>query len=230
MTRRVATVLALLALTFAGPNPAQAWGASGHRMVGVAAMESLPPDLPAFLRSPAAIADVGELSRELDRSKGSGRAHGVALDAGHFLDVLDDGTAMGGPRLDAMPPDREAYETLLRAAGTNAWKAGWLYYSILETQQQLTKDFAMWRVLDHAVKTERKPDRKAWFRADLRRREALVLQTIGRLSHYVADGSQPLHVTRGGHPRADSLPVRGRTGRGGREAGGCAPRHAVSSA
>ena len=54
MTRRVATVLALLALTFAGPNPAQAWGASGHRMVGVAAMESLPPDLPAFLRSPAA--------------------------------------------------------------------------------------------------------------------------------------------------------------------------------
>ncbi len=195
MTRRFATLLALLALTLAGPDPAQAWGASGHRMVGVAAMESLPPDLPAFLRSPAAIADVGELSRELDRSKGSGRAHGVALDAGHFLDVLDDGTAMGGPRLDAMPPDREAYETLLRAAGTNAWKAGWLYYSILETQQQLTKDFAMWRVLDHAVKTERKPDRRAWFRADLRRREALILQTLGRLSHYVADGSQPLHVT-----------------------------------
>jgi len=160
VSRRLAPVFALLTLTFAAPEPAQAWGAAGHRMVG-----------------------------------GSGRAHSISLDSGHFLDVYDDGTVMGGPRLEAMPPDREAYETALRAAGTNAWKAGWLYYAILETQQQLTKDLAMWRVLDHAVRTERKPDRKAWFRADLRRREALVLQTIGRLSHYVADGSQPLHVT-----------------------------------
>ena len=195
MSRRLAPVFALLTLTFAAPEPAQAWGAAGHRMVGIAAMEALPPDLPAFLRSPSGVADVGELSREPDRSKGSGRAHSISLDSGHFLDVYDDGTVMGGPRLEAMPPDREAYETALRAAGTNAWKAGWLYYAILETQQQLTKDLAMWRVLDHAVRTERKPDRKAWFRADLRRREALVLQTIGRLSHYVADGSQPLHVT-----------------------------------
>lgn len=195
MNRRLAPVLALLALTFVVPEPAQAWGASGHRMVGVAAMEALPPDLPAFLRSRSGIADVGELSRELDRSKGSGRAHGVSLDSGHFLDVYDDGTVMGGPRLEAMPSDREAYETALRAAGTHAWKAGWLYYSILETQQQLTKDFAMWRVLDHAVRSERNPDRRAWLRADLRRRETLILQTTGRLSHYVADGSQPLHVT-----------------------------------
>lgn len=195
MNRRLAPVLALLALTFVVPGSAQAWGAAGHRMVGVAAMEALPPELPAFLRSRSGIADVGELSREPDRSKGSGRAHSVSLDSGHFLDVYDDGTVMGGPRLEAMPSDREAYETILRASGTNAWKAGWLYYAILETQQQLTKDFAMWRVLDHALKTERNPDRRAWFRADLRRRQALILQTTGRLSHYVADGSQPLHVT-----------------------------------
>ncbi|MFM8819299.1 MAG: S1/P1 Nuclease [Phenylobacterium sp.] len=195
MSRRLAPVLALLTLTFAAPEPAQAWGAAGHRMVSMAAMEALPPDLPAFLRSPSGVADVGELSREPDRSKGSGRAHSISLDSGHFLDVYDDGTVMGGPRLEAMPPDREAYETALRAAGTNAWKAGWLYYAILETQQQLTKDFAMWRVLDYAGRTEKNPDRRAWLRADLRRREALILQSIGRLSHYVADGSQPLHVT-----------------------------------
>jgi hypothetical protein len=53
----------------------------------------------------------------------------------------------------------------------------------------------MWRVLDHAARTERNPERRAWFRADLRRREAVILQTTGRLSHYVSDGSQPLHVT-----------------------------------
>lgn len=188
-------VALLSGLAVSSPNPAEAWGSSGHRMVGVAAMETLPPGLPAFLRSSTAVDDVGELSRELDRSKGSGRAHGVSLDSGHFLDVFDDGTVLGGPPLTAMPPDREAYETALRAAGTNAWKAGWLYYSILETHQQLTRDFAMWRVLDHACRSETDQKRRAWYQADLRRREALVLQTIGRLSHYIADGSQPLHVT-----------------------------------
>ena len=195
MPRRIVVAITALVLASGAPGSALAWGASGHRMAGIAAMEALPPDLPAFLRTRAAAADVGEFSRELDRSKGSGRAHGVSLDSGHFVDVYDDGTVMGGPRLDAMPADREAYETALRAAGSNSWKAGWLYYSILETQQQLTRDFAMWRVLDHAVRTERNAERRAWFRADLKRREAGILQTTGRLSHYVADGSQPLHVT-----------------------------------
>ena len=182
MSRRFASVLAVLALVSGAPGPALAWGSSGHRMVGQAAIEALPQDLPSFLRTRAAAADVGEFSRELDRSKGSGRAHGVSLDSGHFIDLYDDGTVMGGPRLEAMPSDREAYETALRAAGTNAWKAGWLYYSILETQQQLTRDFAMWRVLDHAARTEPNRKRREWFRADLKRREAVILQTAGRLS------------------------------------------------
>jgi hypothetical protein len=164
-------------------------------MVGVAAAEALPATLPAFLRSQEGAADVGEFSREPDRIKGSGRALGVALDSGHFLDVLEDGTVLGGPRLEAMPTDREAFETALRSAGTNTSKAGWLYYSILENQQQLTRDLAMWRVLSHAASTEKNPGRRAWFRADLKRREAAAIQTLGRLSHYVADGSQPLHMT-----------------------------------
>ena len=195
MTQRFPSLVVALALVCGLPAAALAWGSSGHRMVGVAAVEALPSDLPAFLRTRSAAADVGEFSRELDRSKGSGRAHGVSLDSGHFIDLYDDGTVMGGPRLEAMPADREAFETALRAAGTNAWKAGWLYYSILETQQQLTRDLAMWRVLDYAVRTEKNPERRAWFQADLGRREAVILQTTGRLSHYVSDGSQPLHVT-----------------------------------
>jgi hypothetical protein len=195
MTSRLRVIPFVFALTFGMYGPALAWGASGHRMVGVAAAEAFPATLPAFLRTREAAAEVGELSREPDRIKGSGRALGVALDSGHFLDVLDDGTVLGGPRLDAMPTDREAYETALRAAGTNAWKAGWLYYSILESQQQLTRDFAMWRVLSYAASTEKDPGRRAWFRADLKRREAATLQTLGRLSHYVSDGSQPLHMS-----------------------------------
>lgn len=191
--RRLAA--AFMAVLVSAPGQASAWGATGHRMVGVAAVEDLPAGLPAFVRDRSAAQDVGELSRELDRSKGAGRAHAVSLDPGHFLNVSDDGTLAPGLRLETLPPDREAYETALRAAGSSAWKVGWLYHSILETQQQLTKDFAMWRVLSHAARTERNPSRRAWYRADLRRREALILQNIGRLSHYVADGAQPLHVT-----------------------------------
>lgn len=195
MTHSLRPLVLAAALLVLGTGEARAWGASGHRMAGVVAMEALPAELPAFLRSPAGAADVGEFSREPDRIKGSGRALGVASDSGHFLDVLDDGTVMGGPRLEAMPPDREAFETVLRDAGTTSGKAGWLYYSILETQQQLTRDLATWRVLDYAVRTERNPSRRAWFRADLARRQAATLQTVGRLSHFVADGSQPLHMT-----------------------------------
>ncbi|MFM8754258.1 MAG: S1/P1 Nuclease [Phenylobacterium sp.] len=191
--RRLAA--ALMAILMSAPGQAAAWGATGHRMVGVAAVEDLPAELPAFVRSPSAAQDIGELSRELDRSKGAGRAHAVSLDPGHFLNISDDGTLAPGLRFEAIPPDRESYETALRAAGTSAWKVGWLYHSILETQQQLTKDFAMWRVVHHAAAIERNPTRRAWYRADLRRREALILQTLGRLSHYVADGAQPLHVT-----------------------------------
>ena len=195
MTSCLRVLPVVLAMTFGACGPVLAWGSSGHRMVGVAAAEALPATLPAFLRSREGAADVGEFSREPDRIKGSGRALGVALDSGHFLDVLEDGTVLGGPRLEAMPADREAFETALRSAGTNTSKAGWLYYSILENQQQLTRDLAMWRVLSHAASTEKNPGRRAWFRADLKRREAAALQTLGRLSHYVADGSQPLHMT-----------------------------------
>ena len=194
---KLASVLTTLGLAcaVAAPGPALAWGGAGHRMIGQAAMESLPPELPAFLRTPQAVADVGELSRELDRSKGAGRVHDTNRDPGHYLDLNDDGTALGGPRLAALPPTREDYEKALGAVGANSWKAGYLPYSIVDQEEQLTRDFAFWRVLAYAEAHEQAPDRKSWFTADRIRREALILSTLGQLSHYVGDGSQPLHVT-----------------------------------
>lgn len=40
-----------------------AWGSSGHRMVTVTAVQSLPPELPGFLRDPVTAADAGEWAR-----------------------------------------------------------------------------------------------------------------------------------------------------------------------
>lgn len=191
-SRFAAAALAALALS---PGQALAWGAMGHRIIGMAAVEALPEETPGFLRTPTAAYDVGELSRELDRSKGAGKVHDLNRDPGHFLDVEDDGRILGGPALSALPPTRADYETALRAAGVDSWKAGYLPYSIIESWQQLAKDFGYWRALYAAEARASDPTRRAWFAEDRRRREALILGTIGDLSHYVGDGAQPLHVT-----------------------------------
>jgi hypothetical protein len=193
MTRLVGLLLA--AAVAAAPASALAWGATGHRLIGQAAEKALPADMPQFLRTAQAIEDVGELSREPDRSKGSGKTHDADRDPGHFLDMSDDGTVLGGPRVDALPITREDYDTALRAVGSDNWKAGYLPYSIIDRWQQLAHDFAYWRVLSAAQANRRWANHRAWFVRDRVRREAQILAVIGQLSHFVGDGSQPMHVS-----------------------------------
>jgi hypothetical protein len=192
---RRSLALPLAALLLAAPAQALAWGATGHRMVGQLAIEALPASIPAFLRTAKAADDAGELSREPDRSKAAGKVHDSDRDPAHFLDLADDGAVLGGPRLDALPPTRADYETALRAAGADSWKAGYLPYAIVDRWQQLAHDFAYWRVLAAAEKNRAWAGRRAWYVADRRRRESQILRDIGELSHFVGDGAQPLHVT-----------------------------------
>jgi len=187
--------LALTVLITAAPGAALAWGNTGHRMIGEAAAMALPADMPAFLKTPQAVRDIGEFSREPDRSKGAGKVHDSDRDPGHFLDLGDDGKVFGGPALAALPPTREDYDTALRAVASDSWKAGYLPYSIVDRYQQLAKDFAFWRVLKAAEANPNWKAHRAFFAADRKRREAQILETAGQLSHFVGDGSQPLHVT-----------------------------------
>ncbi|MDD3837518.1 MAG: S1/P1 Nuclease [Phenylobacterium sp.] len=191
---RFAFAAVAAALVLSASGDALAWGATGHRLGGIAAMQALPAELPAFLRTPVAVADVGELSREQDRTKGAGRLHDTSRDPAHFVDIDDEGRVLGGPPFSPMPPTRAEYETALRDHGLDSWKAGWLHYAIVDGVQHLTKDFGYWRALKAAEKRAR-GQRRAWLAADRRRREALILQSIGHLSHYVTDGAQPLHAS-----------------------------------
>lgn len=188
----VALAAAILSLT---PAAVLAWGSSGHRFVGEAAMRALPAEVPAFLRTAQAVMDVGEFSREPDRSKGAGRVHDNDRNPGHFLDLSDDGTVLGGPKLATLPTTRAEYDTAMRAVGQDSWKAGYLPYSIIDRYEQLAKDLAYWRVLAAAQANPAWRAHRAFFTADRRRREEQILVTIGELSHFVGDGSQPLHVT-----------------------------------
>lgn len=189
------SALALAATLAAIPSSLFAWGNTGHRMLGEIAVRALPVEVPAFLRTPQAAADVGELSREPDRSKGSGKLHDQDRDAAHFIDLDVDGRLLGGPPMLPLAATRADFETQLRAAGLDQWKVGYLPYAILDRYQQLVTDFAYWRVLAHAEREPKWRANRKWFTADRIRREALILKSIGELGHFVGDGSQPLHVT-----------------------------------
>lgn len=191
--RKAVAAAAALSLCVAVPS-AMAWGNTGHRMVGQEAIRALPKEIPAFLRSPQAIGDIGELAREPDRWKGSGRIHDNDRDPAHFIDLEDDGTALGHVPLDPFPATKIEYDTKIRAAGGDLFKAGYLPYALVDRYQQLVKDFAYWRV-DVAALKRAKGERKAWIAADKRRREQLILRDVGEFAHYVGDGSQPLHLS-----------------------------------
>ncbi len=121
--------------------------------------------------------------------------HDADRDPGHFVDGDDVGKVAGTVPLDALPPTREDYETALRGAGVDSWKMGYLPYSIIGDWQQLAKDFAYWRVDAAGAEHTADANHKAWLEADRLRRQAQILVDIGQLSHFVGDGSMPLHVS-----------------------------------
>lgn len=188
-------VLISLAAAMLAPSGALAWGGAGHRMIGELGVRALPAEAPAFLRSKQAALDVGELSREPDRSLGFGKLHDQDRAPGHYLDLDETGKLEGLVAFPPMPPTRQDFEKILAPAGLNSWKTGYLPYSVIDRWQQLTKDFGYWRVLAAAETNPKWRKNRKWFAADRRRREALILKDLGELSHFVADGSQPLHLT-----------------------------------
>jgi len=187
---------ALAAASLAGAAPqALAWGSTGHRIIGQLAVEALPDELPAFLRAPGVVELMGELSREPDRWKGSGKVHDNMRDQAHFTDVDDNGKVLGGPALNALPPTREEFDKAMALVGSSSYRAGYLPYSIVDGWQQLVKDFAYWRIETAALARETNLEHRRWMERDLKQREALTIADLGEWSHYVGDGSQPLHVS-----------------------------------
>jgi hypothetical protein len=193
MTIRLAVSILLLGTAL--PSAAFAWGAAGHRMLGELAAKNLPDEIPEFLRTPDAVTAIGELSRELDRSRGAGQPHDSERDPGHFVDAFDDLTIFGGPSLTALPPTRQDYDTALRAVGATQYKAGYLPYAIVDGWLQLRLDFAYWRADIAGEKFAKTDEERAWFAADRTLRELITLRDLGVWAHYVEDASQPLHVS-----------------------------------
>jgi hypothetical protein len=194
--RKIVIVCILLA---ASPLPAAAWGGTGHTYIGEIAARNFPLSLPAFLRTPLAAKQIGLMATEPDLSRGAGQPHDADSDPGHFVDVSDDGSILGGPKLAALPATRRDYDTALRAAGTDEYKAGFLPYNIMDGWQQLVKDFALLR-RDMAAQKYAKRfamtalDKKRYAQAQAVR-QILTLRDLGVWAHYVGDASQPMHAS-----------------------------------
>lgn len=163
---------------------AAAWGARGHELISGIAAAHFPAQVPAFLRTPQAAATIAILATEPDLVKGrDDQALTAATSPDHYLDIADDGT-VGGIPLGDLPPTRPAYVEALEHNGVDPYQTGFLPYAILEGYERLAKDFALYR----AYRAIGRSDRAAL-------RERITLQDLGEFSHFVGDGSQPLHVT-----------------------------------
>ncbi len=156
---------------------------------------ALPDEIPAFLRDPAVVAQIGELAREPDRSKGTGDPHDADLNPGHFIDLDDQGRIRAGAAVTNLPPTRAAYDAAQRAAGSDGYLEGFLPYSIQEGWQQLVKDFAYWRVDGWGETHGKTAAERDWFARDRRLHEQLAVRDLGYWSHFVGDASQPMHVS-----------------------------------
>ena len=164
-------------------NAAWPWGNEGHRMINRVAAEKLPSDVPAFLRN--AEDQLVYLGPEPDRwREKSELALQLSQEPDHFIDLeLVEGMTL--------PPDRYSYYRALEARrrknpslseSLQPDKVGLQPYITMEVFGRLVVAFREYR---HAVRDHASPEfaeRNAIFYA-------------GWLSHYVADGSNPLHTT-----------------------------------
>jgi hypothetical protein len=193
MKVRIVPLIAAALLASAGP--ALAWGQKGHTLVNQLAAAGFAGRMPAFVTAPQAQFEIGYLGPELDRMRGSGKSWDAEYDPGHFIDLLDNGTVADAVSLTHLPRNREEYDTYLRDAGTDQYRAGYLPYAILDGWEQLREDFAYWRADDYVARR----GKTAQLRADYARirnlDQQIVLRDLGEWGHFIADASQPLHVT-----------------------------------
>ena len=136
--------------------------------------------------------------------------HDGERDPGHFVDLNDDGTFLGTtapiaatanafvlPGFNA--PGRRDYDSALRSGAlgfrNTQYFVGYLPFNMVDHFQQIRKDFAYVRAFTKAIQTATSPEEKSFFQYQLGLRKTLTLRDIGYASHFVGDGSQPLHVS-----------------------------------
>lgn len=203
--RRFVFVLFLMsACAFVSGPSVQAWDEEGHVIITRVAYEKLPPEMPEWLRTEKVLTRLEYLSAEPDRWRGQ---HNIHLDhinnPDHFIDAED--LQPFSLSLRTLPPLRREFIDLLatkRAQDPKAYPGrnpskdkeytqlvpGLLPYEIAEMQWKLAASWTTLKTYEQyrSYVTDEMIDQA---------RQNVVYQ-MGILSHFVGDGSQPLHTTR----------------------------------
>jgi hypothetical protein len=176
----LAVVGTALTVVVVAPQTANArmWGEAGHLMIGDAAAAALPAEMPGFFR--AARSQLSYLNPEPDRWRERREAQlDPALNDEQSIEHFIDLEEVPGNALNAA--NRYAFLDSVHAHGGKGSGPGLLPYRILELTQRLRIEFRLWRATtDPTVKKEV---------------EDRIINDGGILGHYVADGSNPHHVT-----------------------------------
>lgn len=147
-------------------------------MINRLAASSLPADMPAFLRSEAALNEIEYLGPEPDRWRLQTAEPELAAAQApeHFFDL--DAPETFAP----LPHKRLDFEARLFATGNTPERAGLLPWQTTEVWERLKAAMRQYRVIlaNHG---------------DTAPVEQAIVFYAGWLGHYVADGSQPLHTT-----------------------------------
>ncbi|MEQ1731037.1 MAG: nuclease [Vicinamibacterales bacterium] len=182
-----ATVLVLLLASVLQVRTG-AWGAAGHRVVSRAAILALPSDVPPFLARQ--IDWIGSRSVLADSWRGPHEPFSKAAEDPNHVWYTEQFAF-----LKQVPRSRDefmlaVYDEHLRlrasdpakAALTNIHYTGTLPYAVIEGYERLKVAFRTWRTLRAQKQDTNFIEQDAAF-------------YLGWMSHYVADGAQPLHST-----------------------------------
>lgn len=171
LSRRLTVLFLFLTL----PELTFGWGDNAHKQINLVALKKTPSDMPAFLKE--ATLRIEYLAPEPDRWKRPSEAElRSAKRPDHFIDF----EIAGGIEL---PRYRYRIIEILVKNGLPADTLGFLPWTIVEVQQQLTSAFRQYLQIKHE---------------EPKYEEAVKENCIyyaGLLSHFVADGSMPLHTT-----------------------------------
>ena len=180
----------------------RAWDYEGHRIVNQLALESLPKEFPAFVRTPAAAERIAFLAGEADRWRNSTNLSGRhTLAPDHYFDI--DELPLYGISVKGVTPFRYDFTTQLRSAREKHPEK----FPAIDPSKNTdhTRDlvgFLPWTINEYFAKLESAFSYLKTFEQfggspeEIANAQQNVIYIMGVMGHFPGDASQPLHTTK----------------------------------
>jgi hypothetical protein len=194
----------VLALALFTVPQSRAWDYDGHRLINQLALETLPQNFPAFVRTPEARERIGFLAGEADRWRNTPDLElKHCNNPDHYFDFeLLEPHRLEAARISPFRYEFTAQLALARAANPTNFPPidslkdadhtrsliGFLPWTITEFQGRLKSAFSYLKEYESAGTP-----------AEVSNARENIIYLMGVMGHFVSDGAQPLHTTKHHH-------------------------------